>query len=290
MLFVIDIRPQMKGSHKIALVYLRIRLALIALVSAQKAAKKAFTIFCTPQRRKQQSVSGIVKRAEQVSFGFNNLSVRGYRWNHPSSKKILIVHGFESSARNFDGFVLPLTDKGYEIIAFDAPAHGTSEGKEITLPIYIQTLQHIVGAYGPFNAFIAHSFGGLAVTQLLETIPHSEETRVVLIAPATETTTAIDGFFRLLHMNGKVRQAFDKLVMDKSGIKPELFSIRRAMRNIKASVLWMHDEQDDITPFADVEKVKNDNHPHIKFIISSGLGHRKIYRDKHTLNHILQFL
>ena len=77
-------------------------------------------------------------------------------------------------------------------------------------------------------------------------------------------------------MNGKVRLAFDKLVRDKSGIPPEYFSIRRAMQNISANVLWMHDEQDDITPFHDVEKVKKAIHPNIKFIISNGLGHRKI--------------
>ena len=280
----------MKLSHKIALVYLRSRLWLIALRSPQKAAKKAFALFCTPQRGKQQKPSAIIKKAELISFNMNNLAIYGYRWNHPSSKKVLIAHGFESSARNFDGFIPALTDKGYEIIAFDAPAHGQSEGKEITLPIYVQTLQHIVSAYGPFDAYIAHSFGGLAVAHLLETVPHNENTRIVLIAPATETTTAIDGFFRLLLLNGKVRQAFDKLVMDKSGIAPEYFSIRRAMQNISANVLWMHDEQDDITPFRDVEKVKNDNHPHITFIISNGLGHRKIYRDRQTVNHILHFL
>lgn len=290
MLFVIDIRAQMKLSHKIALTYLRARLQLIALISPQKAAKKAFTLFCTPQRGKQQNPSAIIKKAELVSFSMNNLSIHGYRWNHPSPKKILIVHGFESSARNFDGFVLPLTDKGYEIIAFDAPAHGKSDGKEITLPIYVQALQHIVSEYGPFDAYIAHSFGGLAIAHLLETVPHNEKTRIVLIAPATETTTAIDGFFHLLQLDGKVRQAFDKLVRDKSGIPPEYFSIRRAVQNISANVLWMHDEQDDITPLRDVEKVKNDNHPHIKFIISNGLGHRKIYRDMHTVNHILHFL
>ena len=290
MLFVIDIRAQMKMSHKIALAYLRTRLRVIAFISPQKAAKKAFTLFCTPRRRNQQNPSAIIKKAELISFSINNLTIRGYQWNHPSPEKILIVHGFESSARNFDGFILPLTDKGYEIIAFDAPAHGKSEGKEITLPMYVQTLQHIVSEYGPFDAYIAHSFGGLAIAHLLETVPHNEKTKMVLIAPATETTTAIDGFFHLLLLNGKVRLAFDKLVRDKSGIPPEYFSIRRAMQNISANVLWMHDEQDDITPLRDVEKVKNDNHPNIKFIISNGLGHRKIYRDKHTVNHILHFL
>ncbi|HTN07910.1 alpha/beta hydrolase [Agriterribacter sp.] len=281
----------MKLSHKIAFVYLKTRLQLTALVSPQKAAQKAFTLFCTPRRNHQQPLlSAIIKNAELISFRMNNLAIRGYRWNHPSPKKILIAHGFESAARNFEGFIHPLINKGYEVIAFDAPAHGRSDGTEITLPVYVQTLQRVVSEYGPFSAYMAHSFGGLAITHLLEVVPHTEQTRVVLIAPATEATTAINGFFHLLHLNGKVKAVFDRLAREKSGIPPEHLSIRRAVQNIKANFLWLDDDQDDITPYHDVEKVKNDHHSNIEFIISSGLGHRKIYRDKHTLNHILHFL
>ncbi len=280
----------MKLSHKIAFTYLRIRLQLTALVSPQKAAQKAFTLFCTPRRSGQPAPSAIIKQAELIAFYMNNLAIHGYRWNHPSPQKILIAHGFESAAGNFDGFIQPLINKGYEIVAFDAPGHGRSDGTEITLPVYVQTLHRIVKEYGPFNTYMAHSFGGLAVAHLLEAVAHDEQTRVVLIAPATETTTAINGFFHLLHLNGRVRAAFNRLAKEKTGISPEELSIRRAVRNINARILWLHDDQDDITPYRDAEKVKNDRHSNIQFITSSGLGHRKIYRDKHTLNHILHFL
>lgn len=61
-------------------------------------------------------------------------------------------------------------------------------------------------------------------------------------------------------------------------------------KNIKANILWLHDKDDAITPLSDAEKVKADHHPNITFVISNGLGHSKIYRDKHTVNHILRFL
>ncbi|HEX5026005.1 MAG TPA: alpha/beta hydrolase, partial [Agriterribacter sp.] len=147
----------MKLSHKIALTYLRARLQLLALVSPERAASKALVLFCTPRRRLQQNPSAIIKKATPLTLSINGLSICGYRWNHPSPKKILIAHGFESSARNFDGFVIPLIKKGYEIVAFDAPGHGKSDGSEITLPEYVRTLQAIVCEYGPFDAYIAHS-------------------------------------------------------------------------------------------------------------------------------------
>jgi hypothetical protein len=50
-------------------------------------------------------------------------------------------------------------------------------------------------------AFLAHSFGGMALSLAMEKNHHSEHTNIVLIAPATETSTAVDGAFKLLQLN-----------------------------------------------------------------------------------------
>lgn len=280
----------MKLSQKITVFYIRTYLQFLALLSPERAAHKAIAIFCTPRRKYQHTPSAISQKAELLSFKLDQLTIRGYRWNYPSQKKILIIHGFNSAASNFEGYVAPLINRGYEVIAFDGPGHGRSDGDELFLPVYINTLREIVNQYGPFNSFIAHSFGGLAITHLLETIPLDNQTKLVLIAPATETISAINHFFQFVRLRKKSRYFFNRVITRQSGSTPDFFSIRRAVHNINAQILWLHDIQDDITPYADAEKVKNDNHEHIKFIISSGLGHRKIYRDKQTLNHILDFI
>jgi predicted subunit of tRNA(5-methylaminomethyl-2-thiouridylate) methyltransferase len=113
----------------------------------------------------------------------------------------------------------------------------------------------------------------------------------VLIAPATETSTAVDGAFTMLKIkNNLVRKEFDKIIFEKSGYPTEWFSIKRAMKNIKAAVLWIHDESDDITPLADALKVKSEQFSNIRFIITKGLGHKKIYRDNDIKNEVINFL
>lgn len=141
----------MKFFYKIALSYQRARFRLMTLVSPQKAAREAFTLFCTPHRRKRSRPEAIIAEAAPLSLVMDGLNIYGYHWNHPASKKVLIV--------------------------------------------------------------------------------------------------------------------------SKGEVPPEYLSIRRAVQNIKAGILWLHDEQDDTTPYRDAEQVKNDHHPHIQFIISSGLGH-----------------
>ena len=131
----------------------------------------------------------------------------------------------------------------------------------------------------------------MALSLALENIPHDENTKIVFIAPATETTTAIDEAFRMLQITNKaVRMEFDKIIFEKSGHTTSWFSIKRAMENIKANILWIHDEEDDITPLADALKVKEQNYKNVKFFITKGLGHRKIYRDASVKEMVIDFL
>ena len=128
----------------------------------------------------------------------------------------------------------------------------------------------------------------LATHRLLQ--EHPELPHLALIAPATETRTVMEYFFTFLKLDPAVRPEFDKIIIKKGGRSPEYYSIRRAMQYIRAKVLWLHDEEDDTTPITDVLKVKAENYPHIEFVITKGLGHRRIYRDTNVTKAIVDFL
>jgi len=223
-------------------------------------------------------------------FKLHGKKISGYRWNYSQPKKLLILHGYESSSYKFDHFISKGIKQGYEVLAFDAPAHGQSEGKSVTLQDYVDMIRKVVEQYGPIDAFICHSFGGLALAHYLESVKPDPHTRVVLIAPATETTTAIDSFFRFLQLNDAVRKEFEALILQRSGSKSSHFSISRAMKHIKVPILWIHDEDDKITPVTDVMKVKDKGYPNIEFMFTHGLGHSRIYRDAEVKKKIFSFL
>jgi pimeloyl-ACP methyl ester carboxylesterase len=276
--------------QQIALSYIRTKFRLVSLLSAKKAAEKAMQLFCTPQHRNRKKLPPIFEKAEEINFSFEGYQIKGYRWNHPSEKKLLILHGFESSVINFDRYIKPLTKAGYEVLAFDAPAHGRSSGKQINVVLYKNFVLRIDGHYGPVTNFIAHSFGGLALSLALDEKGSHEEMKIVFIAPATESTTAINSFFSLLKLNDPVRKEFDNLIEEVGGHRPEWFSISRVAGKLKAKVLWLQDKDDKMTPLSDVEPVIEKKYPHFQFIISEGLGHRRIYRDNNSVKSILKFL
>lgn len=265
---------------------------MIALVSKKKAAKKALKLFSTPMLKPKIKPAPVFLRGRQLSFTVDDYTIRGHRWlpEHHPVKRILILHGFESNSNKFSAYITAFLKKNYEVLSFDAPAHGESGGKQITLPLYIKTIREINRLFGPISSFMAHSFGGLALMHFIEEVPRSADLKIALIAPATETKTAADNLFRLLELDEEVRKEFDKLIFEIAGKPQEYFSIRRAMKNIDAPVFWAHDEEDDITPITDVMNVKLDGHSNIQFFFTKGLGHRKIYRDEAVMESVVEFL
>jgi len=280
----------MIGAQKLMIGWIRAKLNMMAVLSPRWAASSAMKLFVRPFRKSKKKEPEIFKSAERLHCKVEGFQVVVYRWNQNAGKRILILHGFESRAFNFEHYVRPLIAGGYEVVAFDAPGHGASSGKILSLPLYLKTISTINSFYGPFNAYICHSFGGLALTHFLEQGHHDSTTRLVLIAPATETTTAINSFFRFLQLGKKVRIRFDEYIYKMAGEWPAHFSLTRTMPQINAQTLWIHDEDDELTPLQDALRVQDLQLPNVTFYITQGLGHRNVYRDSLVRSKIIEFL
>lgn len=281
----------MNVQKKLAISFIKNKLTLLTLISKRRGGKEAFRLFCTPLVRYKGKEADVFKNGKKLELQVNGNTARGYECNPSGSKTALILHGFSSSCHKFDKYALALIEKNYRVLAFDAPAHGFSDGKMVNALDYSNMIQAIAENYGPIDVYIGHSFGGIAASLALEQIPHTEQTKLVLIAPATETSSAVDGalaFLRITHP--KVRQALDEHIYMVGNQPTEWYSIRRAIKNIKASVLWVHDEEDDVTPLADALRVKEDNNPNVRFIITKGLGHQRIYKDAGIKQAVMDFL
>jgi pimeloyl-ACP methyl ester carboxylesterase len=281
----------MNLKQQIGIAFLCAKFRLLSLLSNKKAAKQAFDLFCTPQVRNTKQLPPFFEQAEHLRFDFQQFDIRGYRWNRGAARKALLVHGFESSVVNFERFALGFVEQGYEVLAFDAPAHGRSSGKQVNAIVYRDFLKHIYTEFGPVQTFLAHSFGGLCVSMALAELSPPADTKLVLIAPATETRTALDQFFGFLHLNDpEVRKEFEDIIVKVSGYPPAWFSIGRAIKKLNASILWVHDEDDTTTPLLDAFEIRKANYPNIEFLITNGLGHRRIYRDEDVIRKILDFI
>lgn len=283
---------KLKLAQRIALGYYKTKFNLLALVSHRRAAQSVFRLFCTPYSGKpRRKVPAVFSRAEKLQFQLHSLRLHGWRWPapEPNGKKVLVVHGFDSCSYKFDRYIVPLNRLGFEVVAFDAPGHGMSGGKTINALEYSQAILKAEELYGPFYGFMAHSLGGLATSLAFEQLPGQENRKLVLIAPSTETSTAVEHFFRIFPVHENVKQAFHQ-VIEEVGQKPvSHYSVSRVVPELVAPVLWIHDEEDLVCPYHDTLPVQELRLPHLEFFITKGLGHSGIYRQNHVFKKILAF-
>ena len=282
----------MKLAQRLVIGYYKTKLNAIAMVSPAKAAEAAFRLFCTPYsgkpRRKRPPV---FHHGEKLQFTTDAIRINGYRFTAENGhgKKLLIVHRFDSCMYKFDRYISPARREGWDVYTFDAPGHGTSEGKYLNAVSYSEMILEAEKTFGPFDAIMAHSIGGLAASLAWEKIPTSGR-KMILIAPATETNSAIHNFFSLIKVNPAIRTELEKLIIELAQQPLSYFSVRRAVKNIPASILWLHDEDDRICPYADVLPIQADARPNIQFYTTKGLGHSRIYKENKVKKAILAFL
>ncbi len=283
---------KMKLAQRLLISYYKTKLRTIGILLPRKAAEAAFELFCTPfSQKKKRKEPPVFHKAEKLSFDLEGSVIRGFRWRseHPNGKTILICHGFSSYAYKFEKYIAPLKKEGFTVLAFDAPAHGSSEGKLINAAIYKKAILEIENRFGPLYGIMGHSLGGLAASLAFEDFSDNQNRKLVLVAPATETQRALDNFFTMIPVEEKVKEAFEQMLRDIADKPVSYYSVSRVVKNISANVLWIHDKQDTICPFEDVKPVISLKLPHVTFLITEELGHSKVYKDNKICSEIVHF-
>src|SRR5262249_8203174 len=139
---------------------LRSLLAGLSLVSHYASASCAELAFRRPRRSRPT-------RGEQRRLNDARLSwLRGAAgdlavWHWGSGARVLLVHGWGGHAGRLSAFVAPLLEAGFGVVAFDAPAHGISEGSFASLPDFIRSVELVAGVVAPV-ALVGHSMGAAA--------------------------------------------------------------------------------------------------------------------------------
>lgn len=263
------------------------------VVSPGLAAHETFDLFTKPYGRPRKiRKSSYFTKAEPLKLVSNGLKLTGYKWRAQpdNDKKLLIIHGFAGSVGSFDRYLSGLLQAGYDVYAYEAPGHGTSEGSRLNTAIYAGVIEDAIVAHGPFDAFMAHSLGGLSLMLALHRIDLTNRPKVVLIAPATESTTAANQFFSFLQLPKSLRTAFETYVEKRGGQPLAWYSISRVLAEVDAEILWLHDENDTTTPINDVYPLLQKGLSNVHFYLTKGLGHSGIYKDNKVKKRIIEFL
>ncbi len=244
---------------------------LLVLLAPKKAAQKAYLLFCTPRRGKVLPIqSEFLANAAYERITVEDMEIQTYRWPG-KGKKVLLIHGWESNTfrwRNLIGF---LKDAHYEILAFDAPAHGHSTGKILNVVRYTACTRSVVERYQP-DYIIGHSMGGLTAVYHQYLHPVNSLKKIVTIGSPSDLEDLMLQYQKILRFNDSVLQALDKYVKGRFGFGIREFSTGIYAKDLDIEGLLIHDELDTIAPFRASEKVHN-NWKGSRLIKTKGYGH-----------------
>lgn len=246
-------------------------LNILALINPKKAAEKAFYIFCTVRKGRilpHQKTYLDPNKKEVLTIA--NHTIQTYGWES-KGETVLLIHGWESNTWRWHKLIEKLTEANYNIIAFDAPAHGYSSGKYLYVPLYAEILQGLITKYKPIH-LVGHSVGGMTV--LYNEFKNSNETvkKIVTIGSPSEFHEIMSHFQKLLGFNAKVYSALANYIKARFGFTISEFSTSRyAKTNTKKGLLF-HDKFDKIAPYHASEQV-HANWKNSQFISTKGLGH-----------------
>src|SRR5260221_5113193 len=126
-------------------------------------------LFLTPPRNGAAAAALDLIDARSSMFEHKGRHIATWRWGSRDAPAVILAHGWGGCAAQMRAFVFPLLSAGYQVIAYDQPAHGRSEGRLTGLPDFADLLAELAWHHGEARAFIGHSLGGAAGAPALAT-------------------------------------------------------------------------------------------------------------------------
>jgi len=224
-----------------------------------------------------------------TSFHINvhEKKIRCWKWGHGPA--ILFVHGWNGRGVNLSYFFKTLIDAGYSVIAYDAPAHGDSDGQVTN---YFELSDTVRAFFDPSHGFniqgiIAYSIGAAAVINCISKEKPSID--AVLIAPALKLKEIL---FNSFNHHGVPKIVYQSLVAEMEryyGYDVHQDNPYVLAKTIASKMLIVHDKDDRTIPYMD-SKILSEKTDNVDLNTTEGLGHKRILRDKTVVDFITAYI
>jgi pimeloyl-ACP methyl ester carboxylesterase len=265
-------------------VALRRGLGLAERLSPELAALLASHLFLVPRRHKRPPREKAYLAGAQRLYGAPG-GLHGWQWG--DGPPVLLLHGWEGRASQLGAFVAPLVTAGHRVLAFDAPAHGSSPGTQASLFDFARVVEEADRHFGPLHAVVAHSFG--APGAMLAMAAGVRPRAAVFIAPpiALENGTRI--FARVLGLSEDVRTRMKARLEARLGRTFAEIEATRVAPRMTAPLLLVHDRRDREVPWEAGARLAG-AWPGAILHTTDGLGHHRILRDEQVIARAVRFI
>lgn len=271
------------------LAFYRAWIQFLFFIVPDKAAFRVLMLFATPRVRKsrERETDALAKaRAEDVQI--DGKRIRTYTWGN-GAPTVLLMHGWEGQSGNMGGVALALVAKGYTCMAFDAPAHGASEGKRSTLFAYSKAAGEMLARFPQISVVISHSFGSATAVYTLARVPHQVQKLALLSTPDSLPET-FEEFYDLLKLKASQRERVYRFFEANFHHKVNELQVSHDASSTKVPLaVLLHDRNDTQIPFRNAEKVAA-AWPQLKLVPLQDVGHYRMLWNEEVINRAISEL
>lgn len=259
----------------------------LAFVAPRKAARLGLDLFCRPVRTpitpKQKA---FLETAAQSGFEHNGIKIQTYRWGN-GPKNILLLHGWQSHTYRWKKYIETLPLENFTIHAFDAPGHGLSGGRFLSVPLYSEVIENFIDSIGKTETIISHSLGSFSALYTLYRRPDLASKNLVTLSSPGEAQEFFDFYKMSLGLSAKAVNLIANRFEDLFQKSLRDFSAPVFASTLKISGLIIHDEEDNETSIAHAKRI-HDVWRNSQFLITRGLGHN--LRSDEVVNAVFKFV
>lgn len=256
-------------------------------VSPRSATRWAFDLFATPRRHRPRSARSQAVLARGSGRWVELEAGRVRVWSWGVGPRVLLVHGWSGHAGQLTALVDPLLAAGFSVMAFDAPAHGHSPGRRLTLPLYVRVLHQVAAATGELHALVAHSFGAAVAAQALREGLAVE--RAVFLAPPNDLRDYVGEFSRFVGLSAQARARLTTYIERYAGHPLAHYCIPDFAPSMRQPLLVVHDAHDREIPVACGERIAA-AWPGAELVRTEGLGHHRVLFAREVLERVAGFV
>ncbi len=264
------------------------------IIFPKLAARWAFRIFCTVRKSKKSSSSNFTLppiTEQKISFlshyRMEKIQCSYMKYSFGKGKKILLIHGWESRAIQMNQFIEPLVNAGFEVWAIDLPAHGNSTGRLTNLPEMVEAILHLAKNIRNFHTIITHSLGSVIAVNAIKAGVKTEN--LVTIGSPASMEFILSDFKDKIKASDKFMVHFQEFAEQLIQRKFEDFSPDRILPELLIGGLIVHDRDDKEVDYRQAIEL-HEKWPENKLIITRGLGHRRILRNRKMISQIIEFV
>ncbi len=266
---------------------LRLLFRLLNAISSSVAGRLAVAVFYSPRRYPAANWerAGIaLGKSDTLHFDGEKLAATGWGNEGPT---VLLVHGWQGRRSQLVKIAVNLSEKGYRVVTFDGPAHGSSAKKRTTLVEFSEAVESAAKQFGPLYGIVGHSFGAAAVAIAMRKGVRAE--RAVLISCPFSLRHVVSGFAKVVGLPSKSHEKMYPLMERLHRCPESELSFETIGPDLEAKCLLIHDETDQYIPLKDGEMVSL-TIDGAQIVRTRGLGHMRILQDDGVVARVSQFV